>query len=762
MSIPSLLELPAAGRRLRALIPRLRVPFVPAREEEPRIDGDPGRPSPRVRTPTILQMEAVECGAASLAMILAHHGRWVPLEELRAACGVSRDGSKASNLLKAARGYGLTARGFKREPGQLRTMPVPMIVHWNFNHFLVLEGFSGGRGYLNDPAAGPTVVSAEEFDESFTGVAMTFERGETFAAGGEQPSVLRSLGRRLPGSFMALGFILLAGLTLVVPGLVVPSFNKVFVDDVLVKGLAEWVKPLLVAMGVGALLNACLTWIQQRYLLRLETKLAIESAGRFFWHVLRLPVAFFTQRFAGDISARVAINDKVAKTVSGDLATTTINALLIVFYAALLYRYDVVLATVGVVTALLNIAALRWASRARIDLSRRLQQDRGKMLGAAMGGLMTIETLKASGSESDFFSRWAGHHAKVSNTYQELQLTTTLVGVVPPLLMAMNTALVLGIGGLRVMGGHLSMGLLVAFQALVISFLNPVNRMVDMGGQLQDLKGDLNRLDDVLRAVPDPQAMAPLTDDEAEASAGDAKLRGMLELRGVTFGYSPMEPPLLQDFSLTLRPGSRVALVGGSGCGKSTVAKLVAGLYEPWSGEILLDGVPRGEVPRALRVNSLAVVDQDIGMFEGTIAENVTLWDATVPESELVQAARDASIHEEVAIRPGGYEGRMEEGGRNFSGGQRQRLEIARALAIGPTILVLDEATSALDPNTEQAIDDQLRRRGCTCLIIAHRLSTIRDCDEIIVLDRGRVTQRGTHDELCAVPGHYRTLIASE
>ncbi len=754
--MPSAPELRDVGRRLRFLLPRGRIPFVPAKEEEPPVAIDVRR----VRTPTVLQMEAVECGAAALAMILAYHRRWVPLEELRVGCGVSRDGSKANNLLRAARTYGFVAKGYKREPSQLRTMPVPMIVHWNFNHFVVLEGFAGTRAYLNDPAAGPTSVSVEEFDQSFTGVAMVFERGEAFTTGGAAPSILRSLAQRLPGSFTAIAFVLLAGLGLVVPGLVAPSFNKVFVDDVLVKGLTEWTKPLLVAMGLAAAVSAVLTWLQQRYLLRLETKLAIESAGRFFWHVLRLPVGFFTQRFAGDIAARVAINDRMARTVSGDLATTTINALLIVFYAALLLRYDVVLAAVGTCTALANIGALRLATRVRVDLVRRLQQERGRMLGAAMGGLMTIETLKASGAESDFFSRWAGHHAKVSNTYQQLQLTTTLLGVVPPLLMSVNAALVLGIGGLRVMDGHLSMGLLVAFQALVIAFLNPVNRMVDLGSQLQDLKGDLGRLDDVLRAERDPHAGA--LGDDGGAAGAPVKLEGHLELRGVTFGYSILEPPLLEDFSLTLRPGSRVALVGGSGCGKSTIAKLVAGLYEPWKGEIVLDGTPRRDVPRGVLVNSLAVVDQDIGLFEGTIGENVTLWDATIPEADYVQAARDAAIHEEVALRPGGYGGRIEEGGRNFSGGQRQRLEIARALAGSPTILVLDEATSALDPATEQSIDDHLRRRGCTCLIIAHRLSTIRDCDEIIVLERGRVLQRGTHATLSAVPGHYSTLIASE
>ena len=764
MTLPSLSDLPGVGRRLRFLMPHVRLPFVSAHAGDAgTTPSAPRHASGRKRTPTILQMEAVECGAAALAMILAHFGRWVSLEELRVACGVSRDGSKASNVLKAARAYGLDARGFKREPAQLRFMPMPMIVHWNFNHFVVLEGFKRGRAFLNDPGVGPTAVSDEEFDQSFTGVALTFERDTTFVRGGDPPNVIRSLMQRLPGSRTSIAFVLVAGLALVVPGLVTPSFNKVFVDDILVKGLGSWIKPLLVAMGATAAVSATLTWLQQRYLLRLETKLAIESAGRFFWHVLRLPVAFFTQRFAGDISARVSINDRVAKTVSGDLATTAINALLIVFYAALLLQYDRVLAMLGVVTAVLNIGALRWADHARVDLSRRLQQERGKMLGAAMGGLMTIETLKASGAESDFFSRWAGHHAKVSNTYQQLQLTTTILGIVPPFLMSLNAALVLGIGGIRVMDGLLSMGLLVSFQALVIAFLSPVNRMVDLGTQFQDLKGDLGRLDDVLNARRDPWA-TDLTGPQTSApdDAREVKLGGLVELRGLTFGYSALEPPLIQDFSLTLRPGSRVALVGGSGCGKSTVARLVAGLYEPWAGDILFDGRPRRDVPRRVLVNSIAVVDQDIGMFEGTLSENVTLWDGTTPEADLIQAARDASIHEEIAVRPGAYASRMEEGGRNFSGGQRQRLEITRALVNSPTILVLDEATSALDPATEQEIDDHLRRRGCTCLIIAHRLSTIRDCDEILVLERGRVVQRGTHETLSAVPGRYRNLIAAE
>lgn len=712
----------------------------------------------RVKTPTILQMEAVECGAAALGMVLAYHGLFVPLEELRVACGVSRDGSKASNLLKAARGYGLIARGFKREPSDLKHLVTPMVVHWNFNHFVVFEGCHHDKAYINDPAAGPAVLSMAEFDQAFTGVAMTFERGPNFVRGGERPTLVRPLRRRLIGSSTAVVFAVLVGMALFVPGLMAPSFNKVFVDEVLVKGLTTWIKPLLAFMGATALSTFLLVLVQQHYLLRLEGKFSLDTSSKFFWHVLRLPVEFFTQRYAGEIGNRVAINDRVAKLLSGDLATAALNVLVVAFYAILLFQYDVVLSVLSVVVASLNIAALKYVSRQRVDLNQRLLQDRGKMMGTAMGGLQTIETLKATGAESDFFARWSGYQAKVVNASQDLQFTTTVLSAIPPLLLSVNTALLLGLGGLRVMDGHLTVGMLIAFQALTLAFLNPVNRMVDLGSTLQEVKGDLNRLDDVLHAPRDGVIERPALTIER----GTAKLTGRLDMKGVTFGYSRLEPPLIDGLNLSLNPGSRVALVGGSGSGKSTVAKLVAGLYEPWSGEILFDGRPRGAWPRGVLAGSLAVVDQDICLFEDTVRDNITLWDATVPDTDVVEAACDASIHEDVTARSGAYAAVIEESGRNFSGGQRQRLEIARALTPKPAIVVLDEATSALDTATEKAIDDNLRRRGCSCLIIAHRLSTIRDCDEIIVLDHGRVVQRGTHAAMSAVDGPYRALIANE
>ena len=711
------------------------------------------------RTPTILQMEAVECGAAALAIILAHYGRWVPLEELRIACGVSRDGSKASNVVKAARRYGLAAKGFKKEPSSLRELKPPMILHWNFNHFLVLEGFHKGEVFLNDPATGPRRVSEEELDQAFTGVVLTFEPGQEFAKGGEPPQLVRALKRRLAGAAAALAFVVLAGLALVFPGLVVPVFSKVFLDSVLLEGRRDWLPPLLLGMGLAALLTGLLTWLQQSYLLRLESKMAVAGSSRFLRHVLRLPMEFFSQRFAGDISSRVGINDRVAQLLSRDLATSFLGAVMIVFFALLMVQYDLLLTLVGVAVVSGNVAALHWVSRKRVDGNRRLQQDRGKLYGTAIGGLQMIETLKASGGESDLYARWSGYQAKVVNARQELERYTQMLDAVPPLLAAVNTALILGIGGLRVMDGAISLGALVAFQALMGSFMAPVNRLVSLGGRLQMVEGDMNRLDDVLRYPPEPG-----TDEATGGPPPDfpVKLSGRLELQNVTFGYNRLDAPLLEGFHLTLPPGARVALVGGSGSGKSTLAKLVTGLYKPWEGEILLDGLERAAIPRSVLNNSLAVVDQSVFLFEGTVRDNLTLWDATVPLPEVVAAAKDACIHDDIAARPGGYDSPISEGGANWSGGQRQRLEIARALVQRPTLLVLDEATSALDPATEMLIDESLRRRGCTCLIIAHRLSTIRDADEIIVLDRGKVAQRGTHDQLKAVEGPYSQLISME
>jgi len=712
----------------------------------------------RARTPTLLQMEAVECGAAALGIILGYHGRIIPLEELRLACGVSRDGSKASNMVKAARSYGMTAKGYRREnPDSLVEFATPFIVFWNFNHFLVVEGFKKDKVFLNDPASGPRIVTRDEFNQSFTGVVLIFTPGPEFKKGGSKPSMIRALKRRISGSGLALTFVILASLALVIPGLVIPVFSRAFIDNVLIQKMDHWLKPLLIGMAITAVLRAILTWIQQYYLDRLETKIALSTSSSFFLHILRLPSEFFTQRFGGEIGGRVAINDKVANVISEQLTTTVLNVVMIVFYAALMFQYDVLLTSIGIVMVVINILVMKFVSRMRVDRSRKMLVEGGKLVGVSMTGLQSIETLKAMSGESDFFSRWAGHQTKLVNSQQEMGRLTLPLTVVPSTLEAVNTALLLGLGGWRIMEGHLTIGMLVAFQSLMGSFIGPVGDLVNMGGTVQELEGDMARLDDVLSYKTDEDLV---TDGEEQAQPiVEVKLQGHLELRNITFGYSRLEKPLIEDFSLKLKPGSRVALVGPSGCGKSTISRMVAGLYRPWSGDILFDDRPRQEYTREVVSNSLAFVDQDIFLFEGKVRDNLAMWDKTIGEQNLVQAAKDASIHDDIATRTGGYDSSVEEGGANFSGGQRQRMEIARALVTFPTILVLDEATSALDAKTEKDIDDNLRKRGCTCLIVAHRLSTIRDCDEIVVLERGKVVQRGTHEELRNIEGHYAQLI---
>lgn len=726
----------------------------------PNMNNDQLWRDKRLKTPTVLQMEAVECGAASLAMVLEYFGRVVPLEELRIECGVSRDGSKASSVVKAARKYGLIARGFKTEPEGLRRFPLPMILFWNFNHFVVLEGIRKGKVYLNDPSDGHRIVSEEELDQSFTGVALTFEPGPNFARGGARPGISGALGAMLRGSRAALAYVILAGLFLVIPGFAVPAFLKVFMDDILIKGMVGWARPLLLAMGIVLLFQVFLTWLQQYYLTRLQAKLALSSSARFFHHLFRLPVDFFAQRFAGDIGSRVQTNDKVAVLLSGDLANNALSLIQIVFFAFLMLRYDLILTSIGVLSALLNIVALRFVSDRLAGLSRKFLQEQGKLMGATMSGLQMIESLKAGGSESDFFSRWSGYQAKLLNAQQELGLSSQYLSALPLLLSAVNNIAILAVGGLRVMGGILSIGMLVAFQSLMNSFMAPVKSLVELGGKLQETRGDMNRLHDVFRYPVGKQFAGEKT--LVLDGNGEIKLSGHMELRGVSFGYSPLDPPLIEDFYLELKPGDRVAVVGASGSGKSTVAKLIAGLYEPWNGEILLDGKPRTAYPRSLLTNSIAVVDQEIFLFAGSLRENLTMWDTTMPEPRMVDAARDAHIHDDISEKPGGYDHAVSEGGSNFSGGQRQRIEIARALINNPSILILDEATSALDANTEKIVDDNIRRRGCTCLIVAHRLSTIRDCDEIVVLDRGKVVQRGTHEEMMKAGGPYASLIRSQ
>jgi NHLM bacteriocin system ABC transporter peptidase/ATP-binding protein len=712
----------------------------------------------RVTTPTVLQMEGVECGAAALSIILGYYGKFVPLEKLRISCGVSRDGLKATNILKAARQYGLEGKGYAKSIEKLKELEMPAIIFWNFNHFLVIEGFTKDRVYLSDPAQGRYYVSHQEFDDAYTGVVLTFKPGENFEKGNEKRGLLSALASRVSNSKLSLTYIILASLFLVIPGLVIPSFTKIFIDKYLINGISSFVMPLLLIMGGMLAVNALLVYIQQYYLLRLETKLALTTSSKFLWHVFHLPIAFFTQRYSGEIGSRVSLNDKVAKLLSGDLANSALNVIMVVFYAMLMFSYDVLLTVIGIFMASLNIVILRYVSRARKDGNRRLSSENGKLLGTTTSGISMIETLKASGRENDFFTNWTGYLAKVTNAQQELGWLTTRLNTVPPLLMSLNSAIILGVGATRVMNGEMTLGMLVAFLYLMNNFIGPVNQLVTVGSLLQETESDMTRIDDVLNY----EISSEFAEDENTKKQTDKfqnKLTGHFEMKNVTFGYNTTMDPLIEDFNLKLKPGSRVALVGGSGSGKSTVARLASGLYDPWKGEILFDDTPRREIPRHIVNESVAVIDQEVLMFKGTIHENIAFWDHKIPEKSIIQSAKDAAIHDVIASRTEAYESDVIERGSNFSGGQRQRLEIARALALNPSILVMDEATSALDPKSEKIVMDNIKRRGCTCLIVAHRLSTIMDCDEIIVMEYGKIVERGTHLELMKNSGAYARLI---
>ncbi len=730
------------------------------------------RPTSGVRTPTILQMEAVECGAAALAMVLAWHGRWVPLEELRVASGVTRDGARASGIVRAARHYGLEAKGMRLGIERLRQQTFPLIVFWGFNHFVVVDGFDDARAFINDPARGRLVLTLEEFGRRYTGIALVFSPGSGFRAGGQPPRVWRALGARLARSPDAVLVLALISLFLAVPGLVLPFAIKVFVDDVLVRGFADWLFPLVAGLIVAGLAGGLLAWFQQRLLIALQTRLDLAIASEFFWHLLRLPMRFYAQRQAGDLANRMVGARRIAALLAGPLPTTVVSLVVAAIFLLALFLLSPALTLVALATIGLHLGVLKLVARRREELNSRYLVDQGALAGVSMAGLAGIETIRAGGGEQDFFETWSGHQAKLVNSHQRLGAATAVLEIAPQFIAVLAQAVVLYIGARLVMAGDFTIGGLAAFQALWLQVAIPVQRFVMLGGQLQTILGDLQRIDDVLRhpidgEMRDAQASSGETSRGAETSSfcGAApavitrRLSGRLAFHRVSFGYDPTQPPLIDGLDFELPPGGRIALVGPSGGGKSTVARLVLGLLRPSAGEILFDGRPRREWPALLLERDVAAVDQQIFLFAGTVMENLRFWDPGVSMDAVVRAARDAEIHEEIAIRPGGYDTPVEEGGRNFSGGQRQRLEIARALAREPRLLVLDEATAALDPATEERIDLNLRRRGMSLLVIAHRLSTIRDADEIIVLDQGRVVERGRHDELVARDGRYRRLV---
>ena len=710
------------------------------------------------KVPVVMQLEALECGAAALAMVMAYYGKWVPLEQVRLDCGVSRDGSKAKNIFLAAQHYGFDVKAFRfsvesiREKGQF-----PCIIHWNMNHFVVLDGFKGKYAYLNDPARGTVKVTMEEFDASFTGVTIIPVPSADFEPGGKQKSTLSFARKRLIGAGAAVVFVMLTTAIGYLFGIINSVTSRIFMDRLLTGINREWLYPFISMLALLALIQIIVAWAQAIYSLKINGKMTIIGSTTYMWKVLRLPMEFFSQRLAGDIQSRAGMNASIAGTLVNTLAPLLLNTVMMVFYLILMIRQSLLLTLIGLAAMIMNIFMSRIISRKRINITRVQMRDAGKLEAATVTGVSMIETIKSSGAENGFFQKWAGYQASVNAQNVKAAKTNSILGMLPAFFSILANYAVLILGVWLIMQRQFTLGSVLMFQGFLGSFMAPAMTLVSAGQSIQEMRTQMERVEDVMEYPDDPGLK-----DESPEGTEYRKLRGNIELKDVSFGFSRLEPPLVRDFSLTLKPGDRVALVGASGSGKSTIAQLVSGLYQPWSGEILFDGKPRSAYPREIMVGSLAVVDQEIILFEDTVANNIKMWDESIEDFEMILAARDAQIHDDITALSGGYQHRLTSGGKNLSGGQRQRLEIARVLAQDPTIIILDEATSALDARTEYEVVNAIRARGITCIVIAHRLSTVRDCDEIIVMDHGLIAERGTHEELMKLGGLYADLVANE
>ena len=702
------------------------------------------------KVPVVVQMETVECGAACLSMILAYYGKWLSLEQLRTDCGVSRDGSNARCIVQAARRHGLDAHGYRADISHLEHM-APAIIHWNYNHFVVFKGFDGGLAYINDPGIGSIAVSMEDFNRSYTGVAITASPTDQFKPQGHQTSILHYVRENIRGVSDAFIFTLIMGILTAFAGMLYPLFSQVFMDDIITGKNEEWTVPFFVGMGALVVFHFLLAFLDNVYGRRFSGSMSLKGNTRFLWHALNLPMEFFAQRYVGDIVQRQSLNETITTTLVRILAPYAINILLLIVYVVVMARYSFLLTLMGLMSVALNIYVVRKESELRNNLSRAMEQTEGKFYGITMSCVDNIESIKAAGAERKFFEFWAGYFARRNN--QEVAFEARSFS--PYVFGHVANALVLILGAALILYGDFSIGMLMAFQGFMAEFMRPAMGLMQGSTTVIELRSQMERIDDVI-AYPTEK----WSDDANEAHG--AKMGGMFEMKNVTFGYSPTSEPLIKDFSMKLEPGKSVALVGTSGCGKSTIAKLVAGLYEPWSGDILFDGRKRSEISHEEYVNSVAVIDQHVVLFDDTISENLKMWDHSIEDFTMTMACIDSGIRNDIISRPRGFNTKLVKGGGNFSGGQRQRMEIATALAREPILLVMDEATSALDTVTEREVMQNIRQCGASLIVIAHRLSTVRDCDEIIVMDHGQIAERGTHDELMSRDGIYKKLMTND
>ncbi len=707
------------------------------------------------KVPIIMQLEALECGAACLTMILAYYGKWIPLEKVRADCGVSRDGSNAGSIVRAAHFFGLNVQAKKYEPEALKNHGTfPCVIHWEFDHFIVLDGFRNNRAYFNDPARGIYSVDMKTFDEGFTGVCLEFEPKEDFVPEGKPKSIIGFVRKRIRGHGTTLLFVAFVAVIISLAGIIRPVFGRVFLDSILNGNRPENANRFFVLLFVLTAVEVIISGIDSIYKYKISGKLDTVDSASYMWKVFSMPLEFFSQRMAGDIQERQRSNAIIADVLINSLAPLIMNTILLVLYLLIMLNYSWILTMIGLASLLLNALFSYIVSKKRVNVTRVSMRDTAKLNSSTLSGLDMIEVIKSNGAENSFFTKWAGYLANENTDKLKLYQINQTWGVIPQFVIDISNALVLILGAYLVMQGQFTAGMILAFQGFMQAFMQPALTFVSAGQTIQEMITQMERIEDVMEY---PVETVFSDSEETEIN----KLSGKVEVRNLTFGYSRLGKTIINDISFSVEPGKSIAIVGNSGCGKSTIAKLMVGLYKPWKGEILYDGRKLSDLNKDVFNGSVAMVDQDIVLFGDTISNNIKLWDESIADFEMILAARDAQIYDDIMGRPEGFRSKVYENGKNFSGGQRQRIEIARVLAQDPTIIIMDEATSALDAQTEYELVKAIKNRKITAVVIAHRLSTIRSCDEIVVLDKGQVIGRGNHNELMEKCEQYREMVLS-